>query len=852
MVNLKIDGKDVQIRTGATILEAAEQVGIRIPTLCFLKKVSPTGACRICVVEIEGADKPMTACNTVAVEGMNVTTQSDKLNAIRRQVVELLLVNHPLDCPVCDAGGECDLQNICYEFDVDRQPFAADDVNPPVIDRWPLIQQVPSRCVMCEKCVKVCHETVGSSALFVNDKGDRAFIDKHLELCEFCGNCVQVCPTGTMISKAFKFRARPWELSVKSSLCSGCASQCEIDIHVKNNQIYRVTSQDGNRNDGNLCIGGFFGYDYVHAPNRLTAPKIKEQGAQVEVDWDMAIKVVADKAEEVVKGAGGKACAGLTSGHLTNEENYLFQKFFRVALGSNNIDSEARFGALKVQQAFSKGLGLRGASNALDRIGESEAVLVFGSDPTAEAPAIDWQIEKACRIRDGKLVVAGLRKVKLSRHANTPIVYRPGSEVAVASALCKLILDKGLADNDFLQRYVANLDELKQSLATLDAAKLAAEAGVELALLEEAAEHLGAAASVAIVFGDDVIRSKGSEAKIQALGNLALVSGALHGDLGGLFPVAQKANTIGMLDMGCYPEALPGHQDYAASREVFEKAWKAELPLEGRDALGILAGIEAGEIRFLYLAGCNPLTSFPDAGRWKKALEKVEYLVVQDILEGELTRMADVVLPGAAAAEKTGSLTSLDNRVSCLSQAVPPAGRSEWDVLCALFKKLKPGMGAFSPRETLAEIKELVPLYSEVCSLGEGDCRACVKDAYRPADKGLQYVAVSSAAASSDALQLLVGTSMFQFGTATASGSNCRQVEAEAYVAISPADADKLGVQDGAAVELKGAQASLKLKVRVSAKLPAGVLFAPAQYPEAPVYSLVGEGNLAAVSLTKA
>jgi len=852
MVNLKIDGKDVQIKSGSTILEAAEQVGIRIPTLCFLKKVSPTGACRICVVEVDGADKPMTACNTVAIEGMNVTTRSDKLNAIRRQVVELLLVNHPLDCPVCDAGGECDLQNICYEFDVDRQPFAADDVNPPVIDRWPLIQQVPSRCVMCEKCVKVCHETVGSSALFVNDKGDKAFIDKHLELCEFCGNCVQVCPTGTMISKAFKFRARPWELSVKSTVCSGCASQCEIDIHVKNNQIYRVTSQDGNSNDGNLCIGGFFGYDFVHAPNRLRAPKLKEQGAQVEVDWDMAIKVVADKADEVVKAAGGKACAGLASGHLTNEENYLFQKFFRVALGSNNIDSEARFGALKVQQALAGSLDLRGASNAIDRIGGSEAVLVFGSDPTAEAPAIDWQIEKACRIRDGKLVVAGLRKVKLSRHANTPIVFRPGSEVAVANALCKLILDKGLADNDFLQRYVSNRDELAQHLAGLDVAKLAAEAGVEPALLDEAAGYLGTAASVAIVFGDDVIRSQGAEAKIQALGNLALVSGALHGDLGGFFPVEQKANTLGMLDMGCYSEALPGHQDYAASRQAFEKAWKAELPQDGRNAQGILEGIESGEIRFLYLAGCNPLTGFPDAGRWKKALEKVEFLVVQDILESELTRLADVVLPGTTAAEKTGSITSLDNRVSCLGQAIVPAGRSEWDVLCALFKKLKPGMGGFSPRTTLAEIKELVPLYSEVCSLGEGDCRACVKDAYRPADQSLQYVAVASPAAPGEGLQLLVGKSMFQFGTSSASGSNCRQAEAEAYVAISTADADKLGVQDGAAVELKGGQASLKLKVRISDNVPAGLLFAPAQYPEAPVYALVSAGNLAAVTLAKA
>ncbi|MGK2943647.1 MAG: 2Fe-2S iron-sulfur cluster-binding protein, partial [Desulfuromonadales bacterium] len=239
MINLKIDGKDVQIASGATILDAAEKVAIKIPTLCYLKKVSPTGACRICAVEVEGADKTMTACNTRAVNGMVVTTQSEKLTLIRRQIIELLLVNHPLDCPVCDAGGECDLQDVCYSQDVVRQSFEADDVNAATIDNWPLIQQVPNRCIMCEKCVKTCHETIGSSALFVNEKGDRAFIDKDLDKCEFCGNCVQVCPTGTMISKPFKFKARPWELRKTPSVCTLCAAQCQLDINSKHGKVLR-------------------------------------------------------------------------------------------------------------------------------------------------------------------------------------------------------------------------------------------------------------------------------------------------------------------------------------------------------------------------------------------------------------------------------------------------------------------------------------------------------------------------------------------------------------------------------------------------------------------------------------
>jgi formate dehydrogenase alpha subunit len=319
MINLKIDGKDVQIEKGATILAAAEKIGVHIPTLCFLQKISPTGACRICVVEVAGADKPMTACNTPAVEGMVVTTQSEKLAVIRRQVVELLLVNHPLDCPVCDAGGECDLQNVCYEQDVTRQPFGAEDVSHGVINGWPLIKQVPNRCILCEKCVKVCHEVVGASAIVVRERGEKAFIDTHdgkpLD-CEFCGNCVDECPTGTLLSKPFLFKARPWELRKTPSVCTYCGSQCQIDVGVKQNKICRVTSEDGvTVNDGTLCIGGYFGYGYVNSPRRLARPLLKKGETQVAAGWDEALTLVADRLRQ----AGADSVAALGSPRLTNE-----------------------------------------------------------------------------------------------------------------------------------------------------------------------------------------------------------------------------------------------------------------------------------------------------------------------------------------------------------------------------------------------------------------------------------------------------------------------------------------------------------------------------------------------------
>jgi formate dehydrogenase alpha subunit len=858
MVNLRIDGKNVQIQKGATILEAAEKVGVRIPTLCFLKKISPTGACRVCVVEIEGADKPMTACNTPAVEGMVVTTQSEKLAAIRKQVVQLLLVNHPLDCPVCDAGGECDLQDVCYAQDVTRQPFDADDVSHPVINDWPLIQQVPSRCILCEKCVKVCHEVVGASALMVREAGEKAFIDtvdgKPLQ-CEFCGNCVDECPTGTLLSKPFKFKARPWELRKVPSVCTYCGSQCQIDINVKQGKVTRVTSEDGcTVNDGTLCIGGYFGYDYVHSPKRLTRPLVKKTEALAPAGWEEALGAVAGKIGEVKASAGAGAIAGLSSPRLTNEENYLFQKLFRAGIGSNNIDSEARFGALRALKALDAALGLKGASNRIDRIGEADAVLVLGSDVTAEAPAIDWQIEKACRKRDGKLVVANMRRVKLVRYAESFLNYRPGTEVQLTNALARIILEKGLADQAYLQRYVKNLDELRDDLLAIDLEKAAGETGLTLQALEEAAQHLGKAGSVALVFGGDVIRSEGAEQKTTAIATLALVTGALHGDIGGLFPVDEKGNMQGLLDMGVYPEALPGYQDYSQSRAGFEKAWGVTLPEGGRDALAILEGIEKGEIRFLYLAAVNPLVSFPEAGRWRKALQKVEFLVVQDILASELTELAHVVLPGVSFAEKRGSVTALDNRIGSLTPAISPVGeaRRDLDILAELYLTIS----GSDKRQDLAtvstEIGELTGIYSDVCTVhGEG-CRTCLKEPFRPADKSIVFTPVEGTTPAKET-ELLTGKILYHFGTTSTFAEANLEAAPEGYIEIHPEDAEGIGIGEGDRVKVSSPTGSTKGKARLSENLPRGLLFAPYHFADLNIQQVIPAGcNRTAIQVSKA
>jgi formate dehydrogenase alpha subunit len=854
MVNLKIDGRDVEIAKGATILAAAAKIGVKIPTLCFLKKISPTGACRICVVEVEGSDKPMTACNTLVIEGMVVTTQTEKLQKIRRQVMQLLLVNHPLDCPVCDAGGECDLQNSCYALEVDRQRFEGENLNHDPINNWPLIQQVPSRCILCEKCVKVCHELVGASALKVHRAGEAAYIDtidgSPLN-CEFCGNCVSSCPTGTLISKPFKFKARPWALRKTPSVCTFCPSHCQIDINTHGNEIYRITSDDeGTTNNGNLCIGGFFGYGYVNHAERLSQPLIDQEV----VSWDRAFERIVAEVEALRSGIGAQALAGLSSPRLSNEENYLFQKLFRVGLGSNNIDSEARFGAMRALKATDAVLGLRGASNLISAIGKSEAVLVFGADPTAEVPAVDWQVQNSCRRNDGKLIVAGMHRVKLSRFANVSLTCKPGTELELANGISRLLYERNLLDTAYLNQFLSNPEEVKIHLDAINVDVVCAETGVSRKQLEEVADILGQAKTVSIIFGAEITKSARGYEKAIAISDLAILCGALRGiDAGGLFPLDEKGNMQGMLDMGVCPEYLPGYQPYAEARELFGKAWKTELPSGGLDAMGILKGIEAGQIKFLYLAATNPL-AFPNANRWREALKKVDFLVVQDILPTEVTQLAQVVLPGASWAEKGGSVTSLDHRVRALDKAIasPGLAMEDWEIFAGLLARLTKQRSVISRNDVLTEVSGLSGLYGDICFVGDDRHRPCLKLPYRPTLKGFHYQTPKIDEVETG-LQLVTGKSIYHFGTTSTWSAGPLEVENQGFVRISPADASAAGVLDGGQVKLTTRIGSTTGRARIDEALPAGLIFAPYHFAGLGIQDLLADGsNRIGVELTKA
>ena len=851
---LTIDGTQVTVPVGATILEAAAQLGIRIPTLCWLKKVSTTGACRICVVKVEGVDRFMTACNTPVKDGITVTTTSPELESARKKTLELMLVNHPLDCPVCDAGGECDLQDTCFSLKVDKNSYGAALERLPIRYDWKLLESDPNRCILCEKCVKVCREVVGREAIEVVDRGDNTIIDTITRQpldCDFCGNCIGACPTGTLISKPFKFRGRPWAFDVTPGVCAFCSSGCQIEYHARNGRIERVTSSDDGYNRGNLCINGRFGFAAFNAPDRLTSPLMKDDSGQLnKASWDHALGAAAAGLKNTATLSGGSAVAGIGSPRVTNEENYLFQKFLRGALGSNNIDSEARLGYLPAQVIQWEMLGYSGGTYGMEAIEKATAIVVIGADLKAESAGFAYRAIQAATKNDAKLVLAGSRDSSMNKFANAFLQCRPGSEAWLVAGLNKAVLAEGLGSAGS----VTDLEGLKSSLDALSFERITEISGISEARLREAAALICSGGRTAVIYGADIIRSADSRNAVAGTVDLALLTGAVAETGAGIYPLDEKNNTQGMLDMGVCPEYLPGYHTYDHAAAAFGAAWNAAVPaVPGKDLFQILDAIEAGEIKALYVMGSDPLHFMPDRSRVMKALQKLELLIVQDLFLTDTARLAHVVLPAATGAEKSGSFTSADNRVQCFSAAVKPAGdaRSDSEILTALLSLISPE--TFGGAQTLDalhhEITTLTGLYSEVCD--HDGCRmGRIKN--RTTVSVCLPLAPLAPNPATRPYALTIGPVLYHNGSVTTSSENNLLVSGEAYASINSRDASSLGVGSGDLLKITSDLGSVSLKVRVSDDQQIGSLFVPAHFREPQINQLSHEAFFPlAVTLTK-
>lgn len=661
-LTLTIDGKTVKTSPGAMILEAAQSAGVIIPTLCHDDRLHPYGACRICMVEVEGPPRRMLpACTTPAAEGMAVLTNTPALIEARKAILELLLINHPLDCLVCDKAGECRLQDLVHEYGLAPGAFSEAKRTSSPDYASPVIERNQDRCILCGKCVRACAEGCGVGALTFSMRGGKSRIstafDKPLD-CEFCGECLEICPVGALTAKQSKHKARPWNVEQTTSACPYCGCGCPITIERRGNEIVRVRAA-GNHY---LCAKGRFGWDAVRHEARLTSPKIRVGENLVDCSWDEALSVVATNLKVIKNRYGAGHIGGLGSVRTTNEDQYLLQKFMRTVAGTNNVDVLTR-------TRYPYGLNTLYFAGEVSRMCEHDVILLLDEDAGEINPLTGIEIVRAVNRRGSRLILAGNGQSKFSRIATVAI---PRDREGVLASLIR-----GLLSN-------------RKIVSTR---------------VRQAVELLSSARSTALV-----LPARFSPDTFGLIRELAALLNEVT-----YYPLVMRGNIQGALDMGLLPDYLPGYQAVnGPSASLFGEKWNVALPdTRGMNAPEMVRGIEDGGIAALYLMGDDPVGSDP---RLAAVFRCVEFLVVQDIFLTDTAKLANVVLPAASFMERSGTITTIERKLRQLSPAMDPVAeaRPDWEIIQALAQRMGAFMNFASASDIMKEIRAVVPMYKNL------------------------------------------------------------------------------------------------------------------------------------------
>jgi NADH-quinone oxidoreductase subunit G len=632
-VNITVDGKPVQALAGTLLIEACKSVGIEVPSFCYYPNLSLQGACRMCLVKVEKMPKLQTACTTVVGEGMIVTTDSPEIHQARKSMVELLLGNHPLDCPVCDAGGECELQDMTFSYGAAESKYI-EPKNHRDEQQWsPVVFFDRPRCILCYRCVRVCGESMDVWALGVQNRGVSSIIapneGDHLE-CEECGNCIDICPVGALTSGAYRYKTRPWEMNHVGTTCTHCADGCKTTLGVRRAdtgmEIVRGDNRDKSGINGDfLCIKGRYAFDFANHEDRLTEPLIRKEGRLTPATWEEAFELIGRTFTDIRNQQGGEAIGVIGSNRTTNEENYLLQKFARTVLQTNNIDHHrtADFPALAGALA-----GKPEATASMRDVFSAPAILLIGNDPTEQHPLLAQQIRNNVRLRRGKLYVVNAQDIKLHRQATSFTQVAAGSESEFAEFLA------GNGQND-------GWNELRD--------KLRSEAGL------------------VIIFGSEV-RGAG----VAALVNFASgIQGAK------LLCLGDYANSRGAADMGLYPDLLPGYHP-VSSETPFHPEWTTTAQSAGLTLPEMFENAKTGKLKALYIVGSNPVARY----HVDPFAISQSFVVVQDLFLTETATVADVVLPAANAYEKSGTFTNTCGDLQILKKAGEFSGaKSDFEMI---------------------------------------------------------------------------------------------------------------------------------------------------------------------------
>jgi formate dehydrogenase major subunit len=871
-VTLEIDGQQVTVPSGTSLIHAAMVAGITIPKLCATDSLEPFGSCRLCLVEVEGRRGFPASCTTPVDEGLNVHTQSKKLADVRRGVMELYISDHPLDCLTCATNGDCELQDMAGAVGLREVRYGYEGENHLKAEKDesnPYFTFDPSKCIVCSRCVRACEETQGTFALTIEGRGFESkvaagindFMDSE---CVSCGACVAACPTATLMEKSVIEQGLP-EHSVTTT-CAYCGVGCSFNAEMRGEEVVRmVPNKDGGANHGHSCVKGRFAWGYTTHKDRITKPMIRKsiQDPWQEVSWDEAINYAASEITRIQAKYGKHSAGAITSSRCTNEEVYVVQKLVRAVFGTNNVDTCARVCHSPTGYGLKQTLGESAGTQTFDSVMKSDVIMVIGANPTDGHPVFASQMKR--RLREGaKLIIADPRAIDLvsSPHINADyhLKLSPGTNVALISAMAHVVVTEGLVDEDFVKArcewdsFVIWRDFVAKPQNSPEA--LSEELGIKAEEIRAAARLFATGGNGAIYYGLGVTEHSQGSTMVMGIANLAMATGNLGREGVGVNPLRGQNNVQGSCDMGSMPHEFPGYRHVSddAARTLFENAWGKPLSKEpGLRIPNMLDLAGEGEFKALYCNGEDIAQSDPNTQHVTHALESMECVIVQDLFLNETAMYAHVFLPGASFLEKSGTFTNAERRISPVRRVMTPknGGKEDWEITAMLSNALGYPMNYKSAWDILDEIAELTPTFKGVSErkldeLGSvqwpcndehpnGTPTMHIDEFVRGKGKFFitEYVPTTEKVNAKYPLILTTGRILSQYNV----GAQTRRTNNVAWhpedmVEIHPHDAEDRGIKENDWVGINSRAGQTVLRAKITERVQPGVIYTTFHHPE--------------------